>query len=97
MLWRARRAVRLPELRARKVPSVVREADVGQKPVRPLPGEDPAELGLRPPLIETGVSDRDARRVPAPLMRVEARGGPCGVAHPVRLEHLHGLTGQVLV
>ena len=78
----------LPELRPREVAAAARrEDDVRQEAVRPLAREERAELALRPTLVPAGVAHRDARRVPAPLVRVETRR-PCPVTEPVRLEHL---------
>ena len=84
---RVRRALRLPEVGAGEVASPVREHDVRQQAVAPLPGEERAKLRLRPLLIPGGVADRDAGCVPAPLVRIETTDGGRRVAEPVRLQH----------
>ncbi|MCQ0020135.1 hypothetical protein LUX39_45755 [Actinomadura madurae] len=87
------RGVRLPfavpQVRAReeRVPVEGRvEHDVGEHPVRPLAAEEGEQLGLGPVAAVAGEPHADEGRVPAPLVRVEARRGGGGGPGPVGVE-----------
>ncbi len=94
---RQRREMGLPELGPGEVAGIASEPDVREEPVRPLAREDRAQLGLRALLIPARITDRDARRIPAPLVRVEMRRRAGRVAHPVRLEHSRRSVRKVTV
>src|SRR6266540_3035782 len=89
--------MRLPELGPREVARLIGEANVRQEPVGPLARKEPPELGLGPLLVPARVADRDAGRVPAPLVRVEAGGRAGCVADPVLLEDGGGPLREVAV
>ncbi len=97
LLRGARGKLGSPELRPREVARVFCEPDVRQQAVRPLSREDPLELGLRSLLVPARVPDRDARRVPAPLVWVEVGGRAGRVSHPVPLEDCHRPLREVAV
>ena len=81
---------RLPEGRTGKV-GVLRdrwvEYDVGHHPVRPLCAEQRLELLLGARLVVPRAAERDERRVPAPLVRIEGAGRQAGGSDPRRVEH----------
>lgn len=81
------RARRLPHRGAREV-AVARSAehDVRHEAVRPLPLEQRAELRARALLVAARQADRDQRRVPAPLVRVEVRSRARAAPEPVAIE-----------
>ncbi len=64
------------------------EDDVRDPAIRPLAAKQLLELLLGTTLVVPGPPDGDERRVPAPLMRVEARGRDGRRSDPVGLQHL---------
>src|SRR5439155_17669717 len=78
----------------REVPDRVGEPDVREEPVSPLTVEHRSQLGLGALLVEVGVRDRDAPRVPAPLVRVEPGRRAGRVTEPVGVEHLERLLSE---
>ena len=79
-------AGRVPELRPGEVRPGARgrvEHDVRHPPVDPLRGEQGAQLPPGPVGADVRQADRDERRVPAPLVRVERARGHRVVVFPV--------------
>ena len=85
-----------PEVRAWEVaPVAPREDDVRQESVTPLAGEQRAKLRLGAVLVPACIPHRDTRRVPAPLVRIQARRRLRRMPEPVRVEHPQGAAGEV--
>jgi hypothetical protein len=61
---------------------------VGQHAVAPLPGEKGIEVATCEVDVEGGQPDSDERRIPAPLMRVQASGRFDNVAVSVEAEYV---------
>jgi hypothetical protein len=70
------------------------EDDVRYTPVGPLGGQQRLQLGLRPPRREVPQADRDERRVPGPLVRIQVPGGDGRAARPVGVQHAGRLEVQ---